>query len=58
MQQLPWIMFTASGWYPITPGQQCKAEDHGRLNPHVIRIEDHEGNTLWTRDATGPAREA
>ena len=44
-----WIMHTADGWYPIQPSSRCKAEDHGRLNPHVVRIEDAEGNVLWTR---------
>ena len=33
----------------ITPAPQ--AEDHGRLNPHVIRIEDTHGNVLWERSA-------
>lgn len=45
----PWIMITESGWYPIEPSKFCKPEDHGRLNPHVMRIEDHLGNVLWER---------
>lgn len=44
-----WTMRTADGWYPIQPSNLCKPEDHGRLNDHVIRIEDAEGNTIWER---------
>lgn len=44
-----WIMRTANGWYPIQPSNLCKPEDHGALNPHVIRIEDADGNVLWDR---------
>lgn len=44
-----WLMFTADGWYPIQPSDRCKPEDHGRLNDHVLRIEDVDGNTLWER---------
>ncbi len=44
-----WIMFTATGFYPIQPSEKCKPEDHGALNPHVHRIEDMRGNVLWTR---------
>lgn len=47
----PWIMIVADGWYPIQPTSRCKPEDHGRLNDHVIRIEDHAGKVLWTRPA-------
>ncbi len=45
-----WIMRTADGWYPVQPSEKCKPEDHGRLNPHVRRIEDVDGNVLWRRD--------
>lgn len=44
-----WIMKTVDGWYPITPSPVCKPEDHGELNPHVVSIEDLQGNVLWTR---------
>lgn len=44
-----WIMRTADGFYPIVPTEKCKPEDHGRLNDHVIRIEDTHGNVLWER---------
>jgi hypothetical protein len=44
-----WLMFTADGFYPIQPSSMCKAEDHGRLNPHVTRIESANGKVLWTR---------
>lgn len=44
-----WIMRTDVGWYPIQPSDRCKPEDHGRLNDHVMSIEDAEGNVLWTR---------
>lgn len=44
-----WIMFTDDGFYPIQPSTQCRPEDHGRLNDHVLRIEDADGKTLWER---------
>lgn len=45
-----WLMITRDGhFYPIRPSSSCKAEDHGRLNDHLIRIEDAEGKTLWER---------
>jgi hypothetical protein len=45
-----WIMRTADGfWYPIQPSEKCKPEDHGRINPHVIAIEDAAGVVLWKR---------
>ena len=44
-----WIMRTADGFYPIVPSEKCRPEDHGRLNDHVIRIEDTRGNVLWER---------
>lgn len=37
------------GWYPIEPSEFCKPEDHGKLNPQVMSIEDSEGNVLWER---------
>ncbi|MNL55924.1 hypothetical protein D3C87_1793740 [compost metagenome] len=47
-----WIMRTvACGFYPIQPSDKCKPEDHGRLNDHVVSIEDLEGNVLWKRSA-------
>jgi hypothetical protein len=47
-----WIMRTADGgFYPIQPSDKCKPEDHGRLNDHVVSIEDLEGNVLWKRSA-------
>lgn len=45
-----WIMHTADGFfYPIQPSEKCRPEDHGRLNPHVARIEDRNGKILWER---------
>lgn len=44
-----WIMRTLDGWYPIQPTEQCVPEDHGRLNDHVLSIEDLDGKTLWMR---------
>jgi hypothetical protein len=45
-----WIMFTVTGgWYPIRPSERCRPEDHGRLNDHVVRIEDPSGTVLWER---------
>lgn len=42
-----WTMHTANGFYPIQPSNLCKPEDHGRLNDHVLRILDAEGNIIW-----------
>ena len=47
-----WIMKTKTGFYPIEPSEKCKPEDHGRLNDHVMSIEDIDGNVLWTRNGT------
>ena len=47
-----WIMKVNGGFYPIEPSKKCKPEDHGRLNPHVLQIEDIDGNILWKREAT------
>lgn len=44
-----WLMRTADGFYPIQPSERCRPEDHGRLNPHVMSIEDMDGKTLWKR---------
>ena len=45
-----WIMKTKTGFYPIEPSDKCKPEDHGRLNDHVMMIEDTDGNVLWDRE--------
>lgn len=46
-----WIMRTRDGFfYPIQPTDRCKPEDHGRLNDHVVAIEDAEGEVLWRRE--------
>lgn len=44
-----WLMFTKDGFYPIQPSILCKPEDHGNLNPHVVRIENARGDILWER---------
>jgi len=44
-----WIMITEKGWYPIEPSEECKPEDHAKLNEHVIRIEDMDGIVLWSK---------
>lgn len=49
-----WIMRTRDGWYPIQPSTLCKPEDHGRLNEHVISIEDIAGQVLWERPEAEP----
>lgn len=48
-----WIMRTRDGWYPIQPSVKCKPEDHGRLNDHVMQIEDAAGKVLWRRVVQG-----
>jgi hypothetical protein len=45
-----WVMKTKDGWYPIQPSEKCKPEDHGRLNDHVMSIEDMTGKVLWKRE--------
>lgn len=45
-----WIMRTHDGWYPIQPSDKCKPEDHGRLNPHIVAIEDLDGRVIWRRN--------
>lgn len=47
-----WVMRTLDGFYPIQPSDRCRPEDHGALNPHVVSIEDIEGNVLWDRGST------
>lgn len=48
-----WIMRTVNGgFYPIQPSDKCKPEDHGKLNDHVVSIEDVEGHVLWKRNAS------
>jgi hypothetical protein len=44
-----WLMFTADGFYQIQPSSICRPEDHGRLNEHIVRIEDADGRVLWRR---------
>lgn len=44
-----WVMHTASGFYPIQPSERCKPADHAQLNPHVIKITNAEGETIWER---------
>ncbi len=45
-----WIMHTGTHFYPIRPSSLCKPEEHGELNPHVVKITDEEGRTLWRRE--------
>ena len=45
-----WLMRTGDGFYPIQPSDRCKPEDHGRLNPHVLSVEDIDGKVLWKRE--------
>lgn len=44
-----WVMRTEDGWYPIQPSSLCKPEDHGRINDHVLSIEDATGAVIWRR---------
>ena len=44
-----WIMKTKHGFYPIQPSEKCKPEDHGKLNDHVMSIEDGNGKVPWKR---------
>lgn len=46
-----WTMHTRDGYfYPIQPSARCRPEDHGEINPHVVRIEDIDGRVIWRRD--------
>ena len=49
MQDTVWLMITADGFYPVQPSIFCKPEDHGKINDHVLRIEDADGKTIWER---------
>ena len=44
-----WVMKTRDGWYLIQPSERCRPEDHGRLNDHIVNIEDANGNEIWRR---------
>lgn len=44
-----WVMFTATGFYPIQPSNLCTPEAHAELNDHITRIEDAQGRVLWRR---------
>jgi hypothetical protein len=47
------IMITERGFYPVpaVPGHPLRnqAADHGKLNAHVLRVEDIDGNVLWEK---------
>jgi hypothetical protein len=46
-----WIMRTDTGhFYPVQPSEKCRPEDHGKLNPHVVKIEGTDGRVLWERE--------
>lgn len=47
-----WMMRTTIGFYPTQPSDHCKPETHGKLNPHVLSIEDAAGKVLWKREVT------
>jgi len=54
MENMPLICKVEGGFYPIDPPPagttpQQWAEKNGKLNAHVIEIQDIEGNVLWTR---------
>lgn len=37
------------GFYLIQPSEMCKPEDHGKLNPRILRITDEDGDSIWER---------
>lgn len=47
------VMVTEHGFYPVEAvsfvSMDRQAADHGRLNQHVIRVEDSAGNILWKK---------
>lgn len=49
----PLIMICEGGFYPIESVEgiplEKQAEDHGKLNSHIIRIDDMSGKVLWSR---------
>lgn len=54
MDRLPLICICEEGFYPIDPAppewtEEKWAEENGKLNAHIKRIETMEGKTLWTR---------
>lgn len=45
-----WLMHTVDGlFYPIQPSDRCKPSDHAELNPHVVKISNADGETIWER---------
>jgi hypothetical protein len=47
-----WVMLTNDNmFYLIEPSAVCKPEDHGNLNPHVVKIKNLADETLWIRPA-------
>lgn len=48
------VCITADGWYTIQGVDfvplKKQAEDTGVVNAHLRRIEDVNGNVLWTRE--------
>lgn len=48
------MMICENGFYPIESVENIpleqQAKDHGNINQHIRRIEDIEGNILWTRE--------
>ena len=41
------IFHRAEGFYPAVFTPQCKPEDHAKLNPGTLRIEELSGEILW-----------
>lgn len=48
------IMICENGFYPIDSMEDMplkqQAKDHGELNDHIRRVEDIDGNVLWSRE--------
>lgn len=41
------IFFRKEGFYPVQFTPNCKVEDHVRLNPGTIRVEELNGKIIW-----------
>jgi hypothetical protein len=41
------IFIRNEGWYPVVFTSRCKVEDHVKLNPGTVRVEEMDGRVIW-----------
>lgn len=42
------VFFREEGWYPLDLPEWDDLAEHARRNPGTLRIEDLDGNVLWS----------